>query len=440
MLKDERPIRVLLLAEAANPEWASVPLIGWNLARALAKVADVHLVTHIRNRPAILRAGLSEGHDFTAIDNEKIASPLFKLSERLRGGAGIGWTTNSAFSSLSYYSFEHNLWNQFRHRVAAHEFDLVHRVTPLSPTSQSIIAKRLAALNVPFILGPLNGGLPWLKNFKDRQYAERDWSSTLRSLIRLMPAYSSTRLYSSAILVGSKFALGEIPSAAKGKTVLIPENGVDPERFRARRRRVPSLPLHAAFVGRLVPYKGVDMLLEACSDFLRKGKLVLNIIGDGPQKEPLELMARNLGIETHLRFYGWLPNVTLQDTLQASDFLVLPSIREFGGGVVLEAMALGLPSIVANYGGPAELVNDKTGVRVKFSDRPSLVEGLKSGVEKFIRSPQLLETLGEEGSKEVALRFTWDAKARQIFSVYQAVLAGRKDISSLNFGFGFLTP
>src|SRR3989442_1155149 len=131
--------RVLLIAESANPEWPSVPLVGWSHARALAKITDAHLVTQIRNREAILRAGLIEGKDFTPIDSEATAKWIWKLPPLPRGGQGKGWTTPPALASLSYYYFEHLLWKQFRERILARESALVPRLTPLSPTTPSIL-------------------------------------------------------------------------------------------------------------------------------------------------------------------------------------------------------------------------------------------------------------------------------------------------------------
>jgi glycosyltransferase involved in cell wall biosynthesis len=428
-----RAYRVLLIAEAANPEWASVPLEGWSLSRALAKITDAHLVTHVRNREAIIRAGLIEGRDFSVINNERVAAPLYKLSEMLRGGTGKGWTTITAFSALAYYAFEKELWRQFKDRIFAREFHLVHRITPLSPTHQSLIAKSLAKLRIPFVVGPLNGGVPWPKRFIDRQHAEREWLSHIRGIYRLMPGYTSMRRYSTAIIAGSKYTYGEIPPWAKHKCVYIPENGVDAERFSLPRTRSASLPLKAAFVGRLVPYKGADILLEAAAEFLRSGKLELHIIGDGPQKSLLEAMVDRLGIGNSVRFEGWVPHIEIQNRLRLCDVLILPSIREFGGAVVVEAMALGVTPIVADYGGPSELVDEKTGIRVGFSDRQSLITGIKQAIADAVRSPERLDRLGAAGREKVQRMLTWDAKAEQVAAVYDAVLNGITNLHHLDF-------
>jgi len=428
-----RPYRVLLLAEAANPEWFSVPLEGWSLVQALAKITDVHLVTQIRNREAILRAGMVEGRDFTAIDNETVASPVSKLAEQLRGGSGKGWTLVTAFSSLAYYSFELEMWRRLGSRIKAHEFDLVHRITPLSPTSQSLVAGWLARRSVPFVMGPLNGGVPWPKNFTNRQHDEREWLSYVRWLHKLMPGYRSTRRHSAAIIAGSRHTYSELPSRFKNKLVYIPENGVDTARFNAPRDRRAVLPLRIAFVGRLVPYKGADMLLEAMADFLKRDQVELHIIGDGPQRSLLDAMVDRMGVRQRVIFHGWVPHVDVQAKLRICDLMALPSIREFGGAVVIEAMALGLTPIVADYGGPSELVGDDTGFRIPFTDQTSLVNGLKMAIGDIIRAPEIVDRLGKAGRRRVLEKFTWDAKAKQILTVYDAVLSGAKNLNSLDF-------
>jgi glycosyltransferase involved in cell wall biosynthesis len=421
-------VRVLLIAEAANPEWVSVPLVGWSFAQALSKIADVHLVTQIRNRDAIMRAGMKEGRDFTVVDNEGMAGPLYKLSNLLRGGGGKGWTTIAAFSSLAYYSFERKMWRQLGNRICAGEFDLVHRVTPLSPTCQSFAAKWLAKYDVPFVVGPLNGGVPWPPGFIGRQYAEREFLSHARGLHKLMPGYRSTRRYSTAIIVGSKHAYNEIPHWARSKCVYIPENGVDLQRFSARRTRAASLPLKAAFVGRLVPYKGADLLLEAAADFLKLEQLELNIIGDGPQRSLLETMVDQMGLQKAVHFHGWVPHRKVQDILTTCDFLALPSVREFGGAVVIESMALGVAPIVADYAGPAELVDEQTGIRVGFKDKGSLIEGMRHAIRDVVRAPSVLDVLGAAGRRKVLDSFTWEAKAAQVMALYREILSRKQKV------------
>src|SRR4051812_50081741 len=99
-------MRVLLIAEAANPEWVSVPLEGWAHARAIAGQVDAHVVTQVRNRAAFLRAGLREGEDFTAIDSERVARLGHRAATLLRGGAGQGWAAGTAAEGPRYRYFE----------------------------------------------------------------------------------------------------------------------------------------------------------------------------------------------------------------------------------------------------------------------------------------------------------------------------------------------
>ena len=412
--------RVLVIAEAANPEWVSVPLVGWSLAQALREVADVHLVTQIRNRDAILRAGLIEGRDFTAIDSEALARPLWAVAEKLRMGDGKGWTTLQAINAVIYPWFEHLVWKAFGADIRAGKFDVVHRITPLSPTIASPIARKVRKAGVPFVLGPLNGGVPWPPHFDAERRAEKEWLSYLRSAYKHLPGRDSTVRNASAILVGSRHTQSEIPDQFRDKTLYIPENGIDPDRFGQSAQ--PKGPvLRACFVGRLVPYKGADMLLTAAADLLRSGRMTLDIIGDGPMMNQLTNLAKSLDCENGLTFHRWIPHQQVQSILSRSHVLSFPSIREFGGGVVLEAMALGVVPVVVDYAGPGELVSEATGLKVPCGTRAEIVEGFRKVLTDLAENPDQLRPKAQAAQARIQSHFLWSRKAEQISSVYNWV-------------------
>ena len=419
--------RVLLIAESCNPDMTSVPLVGYSHCKALREVADVLVLTHWRNGPALKNAGWVEGKDFAIIDTEWAARGLWKISTFLRGGTGAGWTTLAALSAPLYYLFEHYVWQQYGQRLYAGEFDIVHRMIPLSPTIPSLLASKCRDAGVPFIVGPLNGGLPWPKGFDGARRKEREWLSYVRAAYKLMPGYRSMRSCASAILVASRDTLRQMPREFHDRCHYVPENAIDPARFGQRpllaaQADGTARPLRIVFLGRLVPYKGADMLIEAAAPLVKAGRATLNIVGDGPQMGELKQLVERLGIGHGVMLSGWVDHRQVQQYLADADLFGFPSIREFGGAVVLEAMAVGVVPIIVDYGGPAELVTEKTGFLLGLGTRAQITRKLGETLARLADHPEEIESKRGPAERRARELFTWDNKARQVLDVYQWVL------------------
>jgi len=420
-------VRVLLIAQQCNPDWVSVPLVGWSHSQALAALADVHLVTHTHNRENLTRAGLVEGTDFSAFDPAAADAFVHRVSVLLGVpfGSQKGWTTLTALSLLSYRRFENLAWRALGPQIRAGRFDVVHRLTPLSPAVPSPIATLCAGAGVPFVLGPVNGGLPWPAGFGHVRANEREWLSYVRGVHRWLPGYRSTRSAAAALIAGSRQARAEMPVWCRDKTIYIPENAIDLSRFEPHPGRPFEFPLRVAFVGRLVATKGVDMLLEAAAELARAGKVRIDLIGDGPEGPALKALTEREGIRGAVAFPGWVEHRDLTARLRECQVLGFPSVREFGGGVVLEAMALRLVPIVLDYGGPGELVSPSTGFALPIGSREEVVRQLRATLEGLVARPSVLGPMGERARERVLRNFTWPVKAAQVVEVYRWVLGRR---------------
>jgi glycosyltransferase involved in cell wall biosynthesis len=420
-----KKLNVLVIAESANPDWTSVPLLGWSHAMALSRICNVHLVTQIRNREAILRAGLKEGQDFSVVDTEFIDKPFYKLGILLRGGDKLAWTITTALQSITYPFFERLCWKKFKPQLSEGKFDLVHRITPLSPTAPSYLAKKLHKLNIPYVVGPLNGGVSWPSHFSDVRRKEREWLSKVRFLYRLLPGYKALRKYSSAIIVASRATEKQMPDYCKDKIFYIPENAIDPERFPIApiENKISDKPIKACFVGRLVPYKGVDMAISAISKFAQRGQITFDIYGDGPEKENLLLLIKRLGLTKSVRLSGFVDNKDLHEFMSSCQLFIFPSVREFGGGAVLEAMALGLVPVIVDYAGPSELVSSREGFKVAIKEKSQVISEIEALIEDIVNNPMQLQSKRKAAIEKVSELYTWDKKAKQVLSIYQWVIS-----------------
>jgi glycosyltransferase involved in cell wall biosynthesis len=209
-----------------------------------------------------------------------------------------------------------------------------------------------------------------------------------------------------------------MPARYRDKCVYVPENAVDPARFGNIRTRRAESPLRAIFVGRLVPYKGADMLIEAAAPLMREGKMTLEIVGEGPQLDQLRNLVEREHLNGSVQFPGLVQQDQLQHRLCNADLFTFPSIREFGGAVVLEAMAVGLVPVVIDYGGPAELVTDRTGFRICLGPRSQVISDLRALLSRLCDDPAEVDSRSEAARNRVSESFTWDAKSHQVIDVY----------------------
>ena len=271
-------MRVLLLADDCNPEWPSLPVVGYHTCRSIAEIVDTVVVTQIRNRPNIEKAGLGKAR-VVYVDTEYIAGRMHRLSQWLRRGKDVGWTMNVALNYPAYIAFEWEVLKRFRGDLKRGRFDIVHRVTPMSPTLPSPMA---AWSPVPFILGPINGGLAWPRAYYAELRREREWMTHLRSAYRLLPYYRSTYARSAAILASFTHTIDDLPHSTRRRTIDFPEVGFDPSTFHAATREAKES-LTFLFAGRLVPYKCADVVIAAFArePLLRNHRLW--IVGEGPE-------------------------------------------------------------------------------------------------------------------------------------------------------------
>lgn len=199
----------------------------------------------------------------------------------------------------------------------------------------------------------------------------------------------------------------------QGKIIELVENGVDFSVWRSDSSlsKAAAGQVHFIFLGRPIDLKAVDLLLEAFAAVVAQTDAVLEIIGDGDLRGELEAQTARLGIDSSVVFSGWLSLEQCAIKLQQADALVLPSLREGGGAVVLEAMAVGLPVIATNRGGPGDYLNSSWGILVEPASKQGFVKGLTDAMLKLTLSPELRQSMGCAGGSAFGSILTGKGKS-----------------------------
>src|ERR1017187_9544915 len=216
-------LRILLLGPDCHPEQVSIPFVTYSHAAALAQLHDVTLVARSIVEDALRRAKAP----FRAV--EVVRMP--RLDRIHAWGFQRIFRCNydsqavTAFKYPFSIAFEWYAWRQLRRRIFAGEFDVVLRLIPMTPVLPSPFAFFLRKGPIPFVLGPLNGGLPWPSGFSQLDN-QKEWVSGLRNLYRFLPFARSTYRHAAAIIAASSQTYSEFAEAYRDKLFFVPEPGI----------------------------------------------------------------------------------------------------------------------------------------------------------------------------------------------------------------------
>ena len=412
-------MRVLLLAQSCNPEQPSEPSFHYHVARKIADRVDVVVATSVRNKRVLSVKGVGRA-EIVYIDTEYIIEPLYRIANLVRFSAA----SFSAITIPGHFAFDWEVWKHFKKDLRLGRFDIVHRLCPASSAVPSPLAKWST---VPFVIGPVNGGLPYPKEFRAELHREREWLRYIRGVVTLLPYYRSTYRKAAAILAGGQHTIEKLPVRDSRKIFNMLELGFDPAAFAPPVWRRPPDRLTFLFVGRLMPFKCPRIAIAAfgASPLLRRHRLL--VVGDGPDRGLLEELVRSLGLESTVEFAGARAGSEIPALMQAADVFVFPSIRESGGAAVVEAMASGLPCVITDYGGPGTTLTDECGIKIPLCSPDQLVDQFKDRLEQLASDSELRERLGTAARARALDLFAWDAKAKMIVEIYRWVLGQRQE-------------
>lgn len=193
--------------------------------------------------------------------------------------------------------------------------------------------------------------------------------------------------------------------------------GVDCERFRPLARRPRNKRPTALFVGRLVPYKGVEVLLDAWVDVQAQARdAQLLIVGSGPLEGQLRRQAQQLDVNA--RFLGYIEDKELPLLYQSADLTVLPSVnrQEAFGLSLLESMACGTPVVASNIPG----VKDIAAIAGRLAP-PGDRKGLAKAMVDVLGDASIPR--GEVLHDLIAQRFSWHQIVHETIALYRSVIA-----------------
>jgi glycosyltransferase involved in cell wall biosynthesis len=402
-------MNILVSAYACEPGKGSEPGVGWNWVKQIARFHEVWVITRANNEPSIRKE----------IENNPMPNVHWIFYDLPRGLRF--WKKGERGLRPYYYLWQFGIYLKAKRLMREVNFDVVHHLTFVNYWLPSF----LALLPLPFVWGPVGGGESAPRKFRAAfsrrgRFYERA-RDLARSIARWDPFVHQTARRAKLGLATTRDTEEKMRALGCRNVILYSEAGLSEEdivRLAALSQHRDG-PFRIVSIGRLLHWKGFDLGVRA---FARVAKELANaeywIIGDGPERMRLWELARELGVEERVFFWGPLSRQITLDRLLDCDVLLHPSLHDSGGWVCLESMAAGCPVVCLDLGGPAVQVNEQTGIKVIAKSPEQAVGDIADALVRLGRDPELRVRLSLAGRQRVKEVFSWNRKGEWMNEAY----------------------
>ncbi len=297
---------------------------------------------------------------------------------------------------------------------AEHPEMIFHYLCPVSP-----IYPRMPVKGVRNILGPLTGNIYFPPALKSREPFRLKWRrATHKPAQVLLKLFAGDKGKFDRILISGGARTAESlkwAGARDDQFRYVIDSGIS-DRIIARPAIQHEGPNYRFLCnGRMDPHKGVDLAVRAVAQ--TKKPITLDIFGKGDMEETVRALIEELGVGDRVTMRGWLPSHDdLLDEMMKFRGFVFPSMSEANGIVVQEALAMGLPVVCLNWGGPSVLTSDETARRIEPTSDEDIVAALAEEMDRLAEDPALATQRASAGLDHARAHFSWPAVADQWIS------------------------
>lgn len=408
-------MRVLLVGHACGPERGSEPGMTWNFAWQLSLTHEVWVMTDPQFKEDTERY-------LNSHPNPNLHFVWVSLPAHLDPRQSVD---SEKGLRLHYVLWQRAVLKEARRLHGVHNFHLVHHLSWGTISAPPLLWQ----LPIPFVWGPVGGAQTAPAAF--RCYFGQTWHRELFRTFRVkvmtrLPALRKAVRRSAMILSTNPETTRALTAAGATRVQPYFNIGVPEELMALKAAPKKQRALTFLWAGRLIPLKGLALALEAMARLERSLPVRLRVVGDGPLREEMSIMAQSLGIGDRVDFVGAVPWKQMAEYYSQADAFLFTSLRDSSGSVLLEAMAYHLPILTLDHQGAGALVQPESGIKVPVTNPEETVRALADSMRTLAQSPELRHRMGEAGWAE-AQRMGWNSKAEQMTRWYEEVVARHRN-------------